>query len=132
MREMHESFESLMKDVDLHIDDMDERALNMLRRERADPLNAPDEPVPLTLKPFDAEPGDASCEIKYTYRNALTTVGEVIEDLAGMLDEAPHDISLVHCGVRLKPLALTLSDCNVFSGYVVYFKVEKRVTLALD
>jgi len=129
---MHESFESLMKDVDLDIDDTKERALNMLRRERADPLNAPDEPVPLTLKPFDAEPGDASCEIKYTYRNALTTVGEVVEDLAGMFDEAPHDISLVHCGMQLQPLGLTLSDCNVFAGYIVYFKVHKRVTLELD
>ena len=85
MTRAHESFGELTKDVDMDIDDPGERALNILRRERSDPSRAPDEPTPLRLKPFDAAPGDETCAVKYTFRNELTTIGEVVEELAEML-----------------------------------------------
>ena len=114
----------MMKNCDPDIDDMDERALNMFRRERSDPQHAPDEPAPLTLKPFDCEPGDESCVINYTYRNELTTIGEIVSEIAERVGAPTPAVSLVHHGQRLEPLEYTLSDCNVHAGYVVYFRID--------
>ena len=112
MTRARSTFAELTADCDMDIDDPEERALNILRRTRANPQHAPDEPAPLTLKPWDAEPGDEKCAVKYTYRNELTTVGEVIEDVAKMTGEMPPE--------------LTLTDCNVFASYIVYWRIEKK------
>ena len=126
MTRARSTFAELTADCDMDIDDPEERALNILRRTRANPQHSPDEPAPLTLKPWDAEPGDEKCAVKYTYRNELTTVGEVIEDVAKMTGEMPCDVTLVHGGRRLGPPELTLTDCNVFASYIVYWRIEKK------
>ena len=129
MTRAHESFGELTKDMDVDIDDPGERALNILRRERADPAKAPDEPTPLRLKPFDAAPGDETCVVKYTYRNELTTVGEVVEELAAMLGLMPCAVTLVHAGRALGPLEYTLTDCGVYANYIVYWRVDEGVAV---
>jgi hypothetical protein len=113
----------------MDIDDPGERALNILRRERADPTRAPDEPTPLRLKPFDAAPGDETCVVKYTFRNELTTIGEVVEELAEMLGLMPCAVSLVHAGRELGPLEHTLTDCGVCANYVVYWRVKNGIAV---
>ena len=116
MTRAHESFGELTKDLDMDIDDPGERALNILRRERADPTRAPDEPTPLRLKPFDAAPGDETCVVKYTFRNELTTIGEVVEELAEMLGLMPCAVSLVHAGRELGPLVQQLEGVVPLRG----------------
>ena len=37
-----------------------ERVKHVLRKVRSDPPIAPDEPVPITLRPIDVKPGDES------------------------------------------------------------------------
>ena len=129
MTRAHESFGELTKDLDMDIDDPGERALNILRRERSDPSRAPDEPTPLRLKPFDAAPGDETCVVKYTFRNELTTIGEVVEELAEMLGLMPCAVSLVHAGRELGPLEHTLTDCGVCANYVVYWRVKNGIAV---
>lgn len=127
MMNAHESFREQMRDLDADIDDPEERALNLLRRTRANPTRAPDEPSILLLRPFNAEPGHDKQDIKYAYMHELTTVGEVMAELAEMEDTAPCTVSLVHAGRRLQPEAWTLSDCGVHPGYVVYWRVDKHL-----
>ena len=121
----HESFREQMKDLDADIDDPEERALNILRRARANPTRAPDEPSILLLRPYDAEPGDEKRDIRYAYMHELTTVGEVMAELAEMEETAPCAVSIVHAGKRLQPEAWTLSDCGVHPGYVLYWRIDK-------
>ena len=127
MTRANERLMDVYKECDMHIDDQEERALNMLRRTRAKPMRAPDEPAPLTLRPFGAKPGDESGDVQYTYMNELTTVGDVMEDVAEMEGTFPSAISLVHAGKKLYPPIFTLSDCNVHAGYVVYWIVDKHL-----
>lgn len=54
----------------------------ILRKVRSDPPIAPDEPVPITLRPFDVKPGDSSSDIKFVYKHALSTVHEVKRQMA--------------------------------------------------
>jgi hypothetical protein len=55
---------------------------NVLRKVRSDPPIAPDEPVPITLRPFDATPGDDSKDLQFVYKHALSTVHEVKRQMA--------------------------------------------------
>ncbi len=50
----------------------------------------------------------------------------MIEDVAKMTGEMPCDVTLVHGGRRLGPPELTLTDCNVFASYIVYWRIEKK------
>lgn len=59
-----------------------ERVKQILRKVRSDPPIAPDEPVPITLRPFDVKPGDASSDIKFVYKHALSTVHDVKRQMA--------------------------------------------------
>jgi len=46
MKRARSTFAELTADCDMDIDDPEERALNILRRTRAKPQHAPDEPAP--------------------------------------------------------------------------------------
>ena len=59
-----------------------ERVKTILRKVRSDPPIAPDEPVPITLRPYDVTPGDTSRDVKFVYKHALTTVHEVKRQMA--------------------------------------------------
>ena len=98
---------------------------NALRRARTDPVIAPDEPVPLTIRPYDVTPGDKSKDTKYTYRHALTTVHEVKRELAKKLDKNIETLDLVMCGKALSD-EKTLMECGVCARYVVYLRVDQR------
>ena len=54
-----------------------ERLKNIMRRSRADPHIAPDEPIPIIIRPWDNAPGSTERDCAYVYRHALTTVAEV-------------------------------------------------------
>lgn len=98
---------------------------NALRRARADPAIAPDEPVPLTVRPYDVIPGDVSRDVKYVYRHALTTVAEAKKDLARRLRVAEEALFLVMSGRALEDRK-TLMECGVCAGYVVYLKTDTK------
>jgi hypothetical protein len=67
--------------------------------------------------------------VKYTFRNELTTIGEVVEELAEMLGLMPCAVSLVHAGRELGPLEHTLTDCGVCANYVVYWCVKNGIAV---
>ena len=98
---------------------------NALRRARADPVVAPDEPVPLTIRPYNVTPGDLSKDIKYTYRHALTTVFEVKRELAKKTKSEIDFFDLVMCGKKLENHR-TLMECGVCARYVVYLRLDER------
>lgn len=98
---------------------------NALRRARADPAIAPDEPVPLTVRPYDVTPGDVSRDVKYVYRHALTTVAEAKKDLARRLRTKEEALFLVMSGCALEDRK-TLMECGVCAGYVVYLKTDTK------
>lgn len=101
---------------------------NALRRARADPAVAPDEPVPLTVRPYDVTPGDESKDVAYVYRHALTTVGEAKKEIARRLGTRHHEaLALVMSGRALEDHK-TLMECGVCARYVVYVKTD-RATL---
>lgn len=101
---------------------------NALRRARADPAVAPDEPVPLTVRPYDVTPGDESKDVAYVYRHALTTVGEAKKEIARRLGTRYHEaLALVMSGRALEDHK-TLMECGVCARYVVYVKTD-RATL---
>jgi hypothetical protein len=124
MSKTYEHWNTIMDEYDMDIDSQDERALNIMRRERSDPTYAPDEPVPVTLKPFDGAPGSSEGVIKYTYMKELTTVSEVIEDVSEHIGVKVYEISLVRAGLKMSQKQWTLSDYGVKADYVVYYKVE--------
>ena len=98
---------------------------NALRRARADPAVAPDEPVPLTVRPYDVTPGDESKDVAYVYRHALTTVGEAKKEIARRLGTRHHEaLALVMSGRALEDHK-TLMECGVCARYVVYVKADR-------
>lgn len=124
MSKTYEHWNTIMDECDMDIDSQEERALNIMRRERSDPTYAPDEPVPVTLKPFDGAPGCSKGVIKYTYMKELSTVSEVIEDISEEIGVEVYEISLVRAGLKMSQKQWTLSDYGVKADYVVYYKVE--------
>ena len=93
----------------------------------SDPNVAPDEPVPLRLRPWNAHPKDAeNVTVKYTYRNALGTVGECKDEIAKQLDVPIGSIELINAGRRLGRDDATFHDLHILAGYVVYFRVKSR------
>lgn len=98
---------------------------NALRRARADPAVAPDEPVPLTVRPYDVTPGDESKDVAYVYRHALTTVGEAKKEIARRLGiRYCEALALVMSG-RVLEDHKTLMECGVCARYVVYVKTDR-------
>lgn len=98
---------------------------NALRRARADPAVAPDEPVPLTVRPYDVTPGDESKDVAYVYRHALTTVGEAKKEIARRLGTRHSEaLALVMSGRALEDHK-TLMECGVCARYVVYVKTDR-------
>ena len=98
---------------------------NVLRRARADPTVAPDEPVPLTVRPYDVTPGDVSKDIAYVYRHALTTVGEAKKTLARVVGTRHHEALHLVMGGRALDDCKTLMECGVCARYVVYLKTDR-------
>jgi hypothetical protein len=93
-------------------------------KKRSDPNIAPDEPVPLKLRPWDTHPKDAEkMTVKYTYRNALGTVGECKNEIAKQLDVPIGSVELINAGRRLGKDDATFHDLHILAGYVVYFRV---------
>jgi len=129
MSKAYEHWNEIMAEYDMDIESQEERVLNIMRRERSDPALAPDEPAPMTLKPFDGEVGSSEGVMKYTYMNELTTVSEVIKDVAEKIGVDVYAVTLVRAGMKLSNKSWTLSDYGVKADYVVYYKVDRvRVT----
>jgi hypothetical protein len=96
-------------------------------KKRSDPNVAPDEPVPLRLRPWNAHPKDAQkVTVQYTYRNALGTVGECKNEIAKQLDVPIGSVELINAGRRLGRDDATFHDLHILAGYVVYFRVNSR------
>ena len=108
-----------------------EGCLNALRRARADPAVAPDEPVPLTVRPYDVTPGDVSRDVAFVYRHALTTVGEAKKNLARLLGTR-HEALLLVMGGRALEDRKTLMECGVCARYVVYLKTDRDALAELE
>ena len=83
--------------------------------------------MPLRLRPWNAHPKDAeNVTVKYTYRNALGTVGECKDEIAKQLDVPIGSIELINAGRRLGRDDATFHDLHILAGYVVYFRVKSR------
>ena len=59
-----------------------ERVKTIVRKVRSDPPIAPDEPVPVVVRPYDVDPGDTTSDIHFVYKHALTTVHDVLRQMA--------------------------------------------------
>ena len=67
-----------------------EKVKNVLRKQRCDPPIAPDEPAPMTIRPYDCDPGDHQHDYNFTFKNALTTVFDVKRVMAKR-DNVPRE-----------------------------------------
>jgi hypothetical protein len=102
-----------------------EKVQTMLRKARADPNIAPDEPVPMTLRPFDVAPGDRTKDETFVYRHNLTTAAEAKRELARAKKLPVEAVDLVMGGRRLED-DMTLAESGVCAKYVVYLRVDPK------
>lgn len=103
-----------------------ERVKNTLRKVRSDPPIAPDEPVPITLRPFDVAPGRSDKDLKFVYKHALTTVHDVKRQMAKRFELPVEALDLVLGGKKLSD-EKTLLECAVCAGFIVYLRVDYAV-----
>lgn len=102
-----------------------ERHRDLLRKIRSDPPVAPDEPAPMTLRPYDVAPGDRTEDVKFVYKHALTTVRETKRFAARRFAVPVEALDLVLGGRRLAD-ERTLAECGVAAGHVAYVRVDKK------
>lgn len=102
-----------------------ERHRDILRKIRSDPPIAPDEPSPMTLRPYDVAPGDHSEDVKFVYKHALTTVRDTKRFAARRFSVPVEALDLVLGGRRLAD-ERTLAECGVKAGHVAYVRVDKK------
>jgi hypothetical protein len=102
-----------------------ERHRDVLRKIRSDPPIAPDEPAPMTLRPYDVAPGDRNEDVKFVYKHALTTVRETKRFAARRFAVPVEALDLVLGGRRLAD-ERTLAECGVMAGHVAYVRVDKK------
>jgi hypothetical protein len=96
-------------------------------KKRSDPNIAPDEPVPLRLRPWDVHPSESEkMTVRYAYRNALGTVGECKLEIAKQLDVPYELVELINAGRKLGSDESTFFDLQILANYVVYFRIKKR------
>ena len=88
-----------------------ERHRDILRKIRSDPPIAPDEPSPMTLRPYDVAPGDHSEDVKFVYKHALTTVRDTKRFAARRFSVPVEALDLVLGGRRLAD-ERTLAECG--------------------
>jgi hypothetical protein len=81
------------------------------RAARRDPLHAPDEPLALWARPFDAPaspwaapaaPGEPDCSVRLIVQRELTTVAEARTALATALGVPAAELTLVLRGAALR------------------------------
>ena len=99
---------------------------------RADPLSAPDEPMRLLTRPWDAAPGDRSRDVQLIIQRELCTVGEARVALAaarakkaaaagGAAAAPPAPLRLVVAGMELLDDDALVWDAGVHTnGPVMY------------